>query len=231
MPDLRISTEPRTAFGKGAARRVRRDNRVPGVIYGHGQAPVHITLPGHELMLALKNPNALLTLSLTTGDQLALPKAVQRHAIKGTIQHVDLLVVRRGEKVSVEVPITLVGEAAPDTIVNHELSTLTVETEATHIPEGVEVSVEGLTVGDTITAADVRLPTGTTLETEPHHTVVSVQAAPTAEQVEAELAEAQAEVGTEAPAPEAEAAEAPPEDGDRGGAPENAGGSGDQQGA
>lgn len=199
---LRISAEIRTEFGKGAARRARRDGKVPGVLYGHGTDPVHVNLPGHELMLALKNANALLTLDLPGGEQLALSKAVQRDPIKGFLEHVDLLLVRRGEKVQVEVPIHIVGEAAPETLVNQDLNTLTVEAEATHIPTEFEVSIEGLNVGDHIAAGAVPLPAGSTLVTDPEHLVVSISAAQTAEALEAELAEAEGEAGVEREQPE-----------------------------
>ncbi len=201
---LRIPAEIRTEFGKGAARRARRAGKVPAVLYGHGSDPVHVNLPGHELMLALKNANALLTIGLPTGEQLALSKAVQRDPIKGFLEHVDLLLVRRGEKVQVEVAIVLVGEAAPETLVNQDLNTLTVEAEATHIPDELEVSIEGLQVGDHIAAHAVSLPAGATLITEPDHLVVSISAAPTAEALEAEMAEAEAEAGVEREAPAAE---------------------------
>jgi large subunit ribosomal protein L25 len=196
VSEVRLSAEPRIEFGKGAARRIRRENKVPAVLYGHGSDPRHISLPGHELMLALKTPNVLLTLALDGGsDELALPKDVQRDPIKGFIEHVDLVVVRRGEKVNVEIAVHVVGEAAPDTFVTTEQQTLTVEAEATHIPTGVEVSVEGLQVGSQIHARDVALPAGVTLVTDEDALVVNVTAATTAEELEAELAEAEAEVG------------------------------------
>ena len=195
MPEVRIATESRTEFGKGAARRIRRDNKVPAVLYGHGAEPRHISLPGHELMLALKTANVLLTLDINGSDELALPKDVQRDPIRGHLEHVDLVVVRRGEKVTVEIPVHVVGDAVPDTLVNLEQTTLSVETEATHIPSGVEVSVEGLKVGDQIHARDVTLPSGTTLVTDPENLIVNVVAATTAEELDAELAEAEAELG------------------------------------
>ena len=121
MPsEVKIAAEPRTEFGKGAARRIRRANKVPAVLYGHGTDPVHITLPGHDLMLALKTANALLSIELAGNSQLALPKQVQRDPIRGFIEHADLLIVRQGEKVTVDVPVLLVGEAAPDTMVSLE---------------------------------------------------------------------------------------------------------------
>lgn len=201
-----MSAESRTEFGKGAARRIRRDAKVPAVLYGHGTDPRHISLPGHDLMLALKTPNVLLSLDIDGGNELALPKDVQRDPIKGYLEHVDLVVVKRGEKVTVEIPVHVVGDAAPETLVNLDLTTLSVETEATHIPSGVEVSVEGLTAGNQIHASDVTLPSGTTLVTDAEALVVNVTAAPTAEEVEAELAEAEAEVGIVTEASDAEGA-------------------------
>lgn len=191
MSEVRIAAEPRTEFGKGGARRTRRAGKVPAVLYGHGQAPRHIALPAREFAHAIKHGiNTLLTIELEGGSELALPKAIQRDPLKGTFDHVDLLLVRRGEKVTVEIPVTLVGEASKEGMVNHDLATLTVEAEATHIPEGVEVSIEGLEVGGHVLAGDVKLPRGTTLVTDPEALVVSIIAAPTAEQLEAELAEA-----------------------------------------
>jgi large subunit ribosomal protein L25 len=195
VSDTTLVAEDRTEFGKGAARAVRRAKKVPAVLYGHGISPRHLSLPGHELMLALKHggANALLTLKLGDGEQLALPKAVTRDPIKGFLEHVDLIVVRRGEKVTVSVPINLVGETTADVLVNHVLTELSVEAEATHIPTGFEVSVDGLEVGTTITASEVVLPAGTTLVTDPDAVVISAQAAPTAAQLDAELSEAAGE--------------------------------------
>jgi large subunit ribosomal protein L25 len=197
VAEVRIVAEPRTEFGKGPARRTRRAGKVPAVVYGHGRNPVHISLPGHDLMRALKTPNVLLSLDLEGSSELVLPKAVQRDPIKGFLEHVDLVLVRLGEKVTVEIPVTLSGAPAPDTLVDQQLVTLSIEAEATHIPGGVEVSIEGLVVGQHVTAADVSLPAGATLVTEGDHIVVQGLAAPTAEQLESELAEAEAEVGIE----------------------------------
>lgn len=208
MAEVRITAEPRTEFGKGGARRTRRAGNVPAVVYGHGRNPAHICLPGHDLMLALKTPNVLLTVPVNGTDVLVLPKAVQRDAIKGFLEHVDLVVVRRGEKVTVEISVTLVGDPVPDTMVDQQLTTIAVEAEATHIPTGVEVSIEGLGVGDHVLAGAVPLPTGATLQTEPDHVVVQGLAAPSAEALEAELAEAEAEVGIERDATDEEKAEA-----------------------
>ena len=195
--DLTLNAETRTEFGKGAARRIRRAHQIPAVMYGHGTDPVHITLPGHETMLALKNPNALLTIVLDGKEQLALAKDVQRDPIKPIIEHVDLVVVRKGEKVTVDVPVHVVGEAASDTVVTVEHQVLQLEVAATSIPEGVEVSVEGFEAGHQVHAADVALPSGATLVTDPEVLVVNVTAQVTAEALEAELAEAEAEVGIE----------------------------------
>jgi large subunit ribosomal protein L25 len=195
VSEVRIAAEARTEFGKGAARRVRRANKVPAVLYGHGADVRHISLPGHELMLALKVQNALLTIEMDGKSELALPKAVQRDPIKGFLEHVDLVVVRRGEKVTVEVAVHVVGNPAPDTLVNLEQNTLSVEAEATHIPTGLEVSVEGLRAGSQVHASDVPLPSGSTLVTDPEALVVNITAAQTEEQLEAERAEAEAEVG------------------------------------
>ena len=215
MSEVRIAAESRTEFGKGAARRIRRDKKVPAVLYGHGTDPRHISLPGHELMLALKTANVLLTLELDGGTELALPKDVQRDPIKGFLEHVDLVLVRLGEKVRVEINVHVIGEAVPETFVTLEQQTLQVEAEATHIPTGVDVSVDGLTVGSQIHARDVALPAGVTLITDGDALVVNVSAATTAEEMDAELAEAEAEAGIVHEAPDAETAEVAAEgDGD-----------------
>jgi large subunit ribosomal protein L25 len=207
VSEVRLSAEPRTEFGKGAARRIRRDNKVPAVLYGHGTDPRHISLPGHELMLALKTANVLLTLDFDGATELALPKDVQRDPIRGFLEHVDLVLVRLGEKVTVEINVHIVGEAVPETFVTLEQQTLSVEAEATSIPTGVDVSVAGLNVGAQIHARDVVLPAGVTLVTDGEALVVNVSAATTAEEMEAELAEAEAEAGILHEAPDAEAAE------------------------
>ncbi|MET7717835.1 50S ribosomal protein L25/general stress protein Ctc [Streptomyces sp. NPDC005407] len=190
MSEVKLAAEIRTEFGKGAARRVRRENKVPGVLYGHGSNPVHITLPGHELLLALRTSNVLLSLDIEGKTELAIPKAVQRDAIKGFLEHVDLLIVKRGEKVNVEIPVHTEGELAPGAyLVEHVLNALPVEAEATHIPESVTVSIAGLAAGDSILAKDVPLPSGTTLAVEDDAVVVQVLAA----QAEEPTGEAEAE--------------------------------------
>jgi large subunit ribosomal protein L25 len=197
VSDLTLNAESRTQFGKGAARKIRRDNKIPAVMYGHGADPVHITLPGHETMLALKTSNALLTIVLDGKDQLALAKDVQRDPIKPVIEHIDLVVVRKGEKVVVDVPVHVEGEAAPETVVTTDSNSLELEVEATHIPESLTVSVEGLTAGTQILAGQVELPAGAVLVTDPEALVVNVTAQVSAEALEAELAEAEAEAGIE----------------------------------
>ncbi len=199
MSESNLQAEPRNEFGKGAARRIRRAAKVPAVLYGHGDDPVHITLPGHETMLALKHggANALLTIAVNGKEQLALPKQIQRNPIKGFLEHLDLLVVRRGEKVTVEIPVHLSGEAGEGALVVTETSTVSVEAEATHIPEFIEVSIEGLPVGTQIFAKDLTVPSGSTVLTDGDALVVNLTHAPTAEEVDAELAEAEADAGIE----------------------------------
>ncbi|MFJ6383410.1 50S ribosomal protein L25/general stress protein Ctc [Kitasatospora sp. NPDC092039] len=193
MSEIRLAAETRTEFGKGAARRARRAGFVPGVVYGHGHAPVHLNLPGHDLMMALKTPNALLVVPIEGKDEYVLPKAVQREAIKRTIEHVDLLLVKRGEKVTVEIPVHTEGELAPGgNLLEHVLQALPVEAEATHLPEAVTVSVEGLEAGASIHAKDIALPSGVSLAVDADAVVLQViaaQAAPADEEA-AEGAEA-----------------------------------------
>ena len=198
MAEVKLTAEMRTEFGKGAARRIRRADKVPAVLYGHGTDPIHITLPGHETQLALRSSNALLSVDVDGTSQLALPKQVQRDPIKGFIEHVDLVIVRRGEKVTVNVSIHLDGDAAPETLVVLDRNELALEVEATHIPDTITVSVEGLTAGTQITAGELKLPGGATLTDDADLLIVNVTNAPTAEQAEAELAEAEAEAGIEA---------------------------------
>ena len=197
MAEITITAEPRTEFGKGAARRIRRADKVPAVLYGHGEDPVHVSLPGHDLMLALKNPNALLSIVIGDADQLALAKQVQRDPIKGFIEHADLILVRRGEKVTVDIQVIVTGEVESESMVVTETGVISVEAEATNLPESVTVSVDGLTAGARIHASDLELPEGTTLITDPEILVVNVVSAPTADELDAEMAEAEAEAGIE----------------------------------
>ena len=203
MSEVKISAEPRSEFGKGGARRTRRAGKIPAVIYGHGAAPRHVSLPAREFGHAIKHggANVLLTLSLDGAEELAIPKAIQRHPIKGVFEHVDLLSVRRGEKVTIDVPIVIVGEVARGGLLAQESNAVSVEAEATQLPSEIEVNIEGLEIGSHVTAGDLTLPSGATLITDPHQVLVLIQEAPTA-------AELEEEVEGEAEAPEAEAAPA-----------------------
>ncbi|HVN11495.1 MAG TPA: 50S ribosomal protein L25/general stress protein Ctc [Kineosporiaceae bacterium] len=199
MSEVKLTAESRTEFGKGAARRLRRAHKVPAVLYGHGTEPVHVALPGHATMLALKHSNALLTIELGGGrTTLALPKDVQRNPIRGEIEHVDLIMVRRGEKVTVDVPVHLVGEVVPGTITTLELNTLSLTVEATSIPASVELSIEGAPAGTQFRAGQVPLPAGATLAGDPDQ-IVAVLSAPEAEEKAEEAPEGDvvAEAGAE----------------------------------
>ncbi|HET9420483.1 MAG TPA: 50S ribosomal protein L25/general stress protein Ctc [Nocardioides sp.] len=199
MAAEKIKAESRTEFGKGAARRIRREHKVPAVVYGHGNETIHISLPGHETMMALKHggSNALLELDIDGTSQLALTKQVQIDPIRRTLEHIDFVAVRKGEKVTVDVGIHLSGEAAPETLVVTENTTVSVEAEATNIPEWIEVSIEGLEVGTQILAGQLSLPEGSALLTDEETLIVNITNAPTQEEVEAELEEAEAEAGIE----------------------------------
>jgi large subunit ribosomal protein L25 len=207
VPEVKIAAEARTEFGKGAARRTRREGKVPAVLYGHGTDTRHLSLPGHALMLALKTPNVLLLLEgLKSGSELALPKAVQRDPVRGFLEHVDLILVRRGEKVTVEVPIRVTGEIAPgEVILNQLLVQIPVEADATNIPQGIDVDVEGLELGQAVHAGDLKLPAGVTLQVEPDTLVLAVIAQQAAEEPEEEEA---AEGAPEAPEALAETGDA-----------------------
>lgn len=194
MSEVKISAEPRTEFGKGGARRTRRAGLVPAVLYGHGEAPVHIALPAREFAAAIRHGglNQVFTIDVAggTGATLALPKAIQRDPIKETYEHVDLIIVKRGEKVQVDVPVTLVGEAARNTLIVNESNTLSVTAEAMHLPSSLEVSIEGLEAGSQITAGDVTLPEGTELAVDADFVLAMVTAAQSAEQLEGDSADA-----------------------------------------
>jgi large subunit ribosomal protein L25 len=212
VAEARIDAETRTEFGKGAARRTRRAGKIPAVLYGHGTDPQHLSLPELEFKRVVREQgrNAVLTLNIGGTPQLALTKTVVTHPIRPYIEHVDLLVISRGEKVAVEVQIAIVGDAAPGTLVTQELNALEVEADVSNIPEQIEVSVEGLPVGTQIQASDVQLPEGTTLRAEPEILVVNIVAAPTEAQLEAEMDTEGAGVVEDAPEAPAAAA-APPE--------------------
>ncbi|MEV5335858.1 50S ribosomal protein L25/general stress protein Ctc [Streptomyces werraensis] len=194
MSEVKIAAETRSEFGKGAARRIRRADKVPGVLYGHGSDPIHLTFPGHELLLALRTPNVLIALDIDgKTNELAIPKSVQRDPLKGFLEHVDLQLVKRGEKVQVEIPVQAEGELAPGgNLLEHVLDALPVEAEATHIPENVTVSVEGLEAGASVLAKDIKLPSGVTLAVDEDAVVLQVLAA------QAEEAPEGAEEGEEA---------------------------------
>lgn len=200
MSEVRIAAEPRTEFGKGAARRTRRAGKVPAVLYGHGTDPQHISLPGHDLMRALKTPNVLLRVhGLDGGEELALPKDVQRDPIKGFLEHIDLLLVKLGEKVNVEIPVQVTGDIAPGGMLDQQMVQIAVEAEATQIPQSVEVDIQGFEVGTAVLAKDLKLPRGVALAADEELLVLHVVAEKTADQVEAEISG------------EPEAAEAEPE--------------------
>ena len=217
MSEDLIIAETRTEFGKGAARRIRRADKVPAVIYGHGNDPVHVTLPGHDTLMAIKHggANAVLNIEIDGKVQLALTKQVQSDPIKGFLEHVDFVAVKKGEKVTVEVPVHTTGEAARETFVQIENNVVTLEAEATHIPEQIEVSIEGAEAGTQILAGALTLPTGSTLISDAEQLIINITQAVSAEALEAELAEAEAEAGIEHDAPVDEAAaDAAPAEGD-----------------
>jgi len=203
VSENKIAAVSRTEFGKGAARRTRREGLVPAVLYGHGSDPIHVSLPGHEVLLALRVANALLTVTIDGGkEQLALPKQVQRNPIKGTIEHVDLVIVKRGEKVTVEVPLVVVGDDKIEGLIVMDQQSISLEAEATNIPASIEVSVAGLAIGDTITAGDLVLPQGAVFHGSADDLILSIaeqRAAEAAlgEETEAEAAEAEAEEAAE----------------------------------
>lgn len=207
MSEVKLAAVTRNEFGKGAARRIRRANQIPAVLYGHGAAPVHIALPGHETMLALKHANALFSIELDGGSQLAIAKDVQRDPVKNVIEHVDLLVVKKGEKVTVDVNVHVVGESAPGTIHVVEAQSVTLEAEATHLPEAIEVSVEGLEAGTQLRASDLVLPAGSSFIGDPDAVILVISTPQSSAEDEAAVAEQAAEQSA-ASAAAAEAEEA-----------------------
>ncbi|GAA2521547.1 50S ribosomal protein L25/general stress protein Ctc [Rarobacter incanus] len=198
MSTIQLSAVKRTEFGKGAARRARRANQTPAVLYGHGSDPIHIALPAHDTLMALKHHNALFELDIEGDKQLAIAKEVQRNPIRDTIVHVDFLIVKRGEKIDVDVELVIVGEAAPATMVLLDAQTISIAAEATHLPSSIEVDVTGLEAGQHVTAGDLSLPTGAELVTEADTVVVTVSE----ETVEEEAPAADEAAGAEE-APEA----------------------------
>jgi large subunit ribosomal protein L25 len=206
-----LTATVRTETGKGASRRARRDGKIPAVLYGHGSAPQHLELPGHDFAAVLRHSgtNAVLTLDIAGKEQLALTKALDLHPIRRTIQHADLLVVRRGEKVTVEVTVVVEGEPAPGTLVTQETNAIEIEAEALSIPEQLTVSVQDAEPGTQFNAGQIPLPKGVSLVSDPELLVVNVVTAPTAEDLEGEAAaeEAETEAAEEAGEPEATAEE------------------------
>lgn len=188
MSEVRLAAEPRTEFGKGAARRTRRAGKIPAVLYGHGSDPQHVALPALEFARVVREQgsNAILSLDLDGRPQLALTKTVTVHPLRRYIEHVDLLIIRRGEKVVVDVYFVVTGNAVPDTLVTQELVSLQVEADAMSIPEEIEVSVEGAAIGTRVLAGDVPLPPGVELRTDPEYLVVNIVAAPTTADLDTE---------------------------------------------
>jgi large subunit ribosomal protein L25 len=195
-----LTAEVRVKTGKGASRQARREGKVPAVLYGHGTDPQHLTLPAREFAAVLRHSgtNAVLTLDVDGKEALALPKAIEIHPIRRTITHVDLIIVRRGEKVTVEVNVVVEGDAAPDTLANQESNTIEIESDAMSIPEHLTLSIEGAEAGTQFSAAQVPLPDGVTLISDPELLVVNVINAPTAADLESEGAGEVAEVTEEA---------------------------------
>jgi large subunit ribosomal protein L25 len=198
VTEVKLVAASRSEFGKGAARRIRRADQIPAVLYGHGAAPLHISLPGHQTMLALKHSNALLTIAIDGADHLAIVKDIQRDVVRNVIEHVDLLTVVKGEKVAVVIPVRVVGESAPGTIHLLETQSVHIEVEATNIPESIEVSVEGLEAGATVRASELVIPDGAIYLGEPEDIIVAVSVPQTAEEPE----EAAVEAVESVPAPQ-----------------------------
>lgn len=195
--DTKVVAEVRENFGKGYARRLRAAGKIPAVIYGHGTDPVHVSLPGHQVSLLIRRANAVLELDVAGKQQLTLVKDVQKDPVHQIIEHIDLLVVKKGEKIQVDVPVVVVGEPFAGTIANLDNATVLLEVEATHIPQNIEVDVEGLEDGVRITAADLTLPKGASLVVDPETLIVAVSVPTAALAAEEEIAEADAEVAAE----------------------------------
>ena len=173
----KILTAARDDFGKGAARRLRRAGQIPAVLYGHGTEPQHLALPAHATYLRVRYANAILDLDIEGTSQIALVKDIQRNPIMmgaDAIEHIDLIIIRKGERVEVEVGIHIEGESEPGTITNVEMQSLTLEVDALKIPESITVSIEGLKEGDQVLAGDVKLPEGATLITDPEYQVLGI---------------------------------------------------------
>ena len=187
MSEVRLSAETRSEFGKGFARRIRAAGKIPAVLYGHGTEPRHLALASREFAHAIKGgANTILTLALPTGDELALAKSVVRHPLRDYFEHVDLVIVRSGERVTVDIAILVTGDAPSGSLVLTDANTLSIEVDALHIPQSIEVSLEGLEIGAQVLASQVDLPVGATLVSDPETLVVAVSLAPTTEDMEAE---------------------------------------------
>ncbi|MGA0210594.1 MAG: 50S ribosomal protein L25/general stress protein Ctc [Pontimonas sp.] len=194
MVDNHVAVETRTSFGKGAARKLRAAGKIPAVVYGHGTDPLHVALPAHETTLIARRANALIELKMTDGEQLVLIKDVQRDPVRQIIEHLDLVIVRKGEKVTVDIAVHVEGEPVSGTMVQMDHSSVTVEAEATHIPEYVSVNVDGLEEGSQIHAGELALPDGSTLVTDPEALILSIQLPPKVVEPEPEtVAEGEAE--------------------------------------
>ena len=208
--DTKVHAELRENFGKGYARRLRASGKIPAVIYGHGTDPVHVALPGHQVALLIRRANVVLELDVNGKEQLTLVKDVQKDPVHQIIEHIDLLVVKKGEKIQVDIPIVLVGESAPGTIANLDAVSISLEVEATHIPQNIELDIEGLEDGTHITAADLKLPKGAVLVADPETLVVAISVPSSAgdadeiEAADAAVAAGQAEESDEAKGPDAE---------------------------
>jgi len=204
--DTKVHAEVRENFGKGFARRLRAAGKIPAVIYGHGTTPVHVALPGHQVALLIRRANAVLELDVNGKEQLTLVKDVQKDPVRQIIEHIDLIIVKKGEKVTIDVPVHVEGESYPGTIIALDATTLTVEAEATHIPERLVVNVEGFEEGTHVLASDVELPKGSTLVSDPETLVVNITAPAKVDLgEEAEAAVAEGETAAEAPAEDAAA--------------------------
>lgn len=210
MVDNHVAVDIRTSFGKGAARKLRASGKIPAVVYGHGADPLHVALPAHETTLIARRANALIELKMTDGEQLVLIKDVQRDPVRQIIEHLDLVIVRKGEKVTVDIAVHVEGEPMSGTMVQMDHSSITVEAEATHIPEYVSVNVDGLEEGSQIHAGELSLPDGSTLVTDPEALILSIQLPPKVVEPEPD-AVAEGEAGGEGADGEAAA------DGDAGG--------------
>jgi len=197
VSEVRLNAESRTEFGKGGARRTRRAGKIPAVIYGHGADPRHVSLPAREFTNAIKHggANVLLTLDVEGGEQLAIPKAIQRNPLKGSYEHVDLLAVRLGEKVTIDVPLSIVGSLVPGGLLQTESTSVSLEAEATHLPSEIVVSIQGLEIGSQVTAADLTLPTGSTLAGDPEQLLLLISEAPSEAALEADAAASATETG------------------------------------